>query len=238
VSTFQYQPELLARYPAIVGGIILGHGLQNGPTSAAIQEAYLSEQRHVLERIGQTSLSQLPSLSAWRSAFRGFGVDPTQYRGAAEALIRRLTKKGDIPSINQLVDIGNMISIRYALPVSVIDTRAIQGALTARFASGQERYTILGQSEVDHPEPGEVIFVDDSDLVFTRRWCWRQSEDSAAQDDTTSIIVTIEALHAGGAKEVATALRDMHTLLQIHAGGSYLTNILDAKHPVLSDEAI
>ena len=35
---------------------------------------------------------------------RGFGVDPTQHRTAAEALLRRLTKKGDIPSINMIKD--------------------------------------------------------------------------------------------------------------------------------------
>ncbi len=238
MSTFQYEPELLVRYPTIVGGVILAHDIHNGPTSAELREAYLTEQRQVLERIGQTPLSQLPSLAAWRTAFRGFGVDPTQYRSAAEALLRRLTKKGDIPCINQLVDIGNLISIRYALPVSVIDTRAIQGALTARFATGEERYTVLGKSEVDHPERGEVIFVDDSDLVFTRRWCWRQSEDSAAQNDTTSIIVTIEALHMHGEQEVTAALYEMQALLQTYAGGTYLTHILDAKDSILSDKTM
>ena len=47
-------------------------------------------------------------------AIRGFGVDPTQYRSAAEALLRRLSKSGEIPSINALVDLGNLVSIRYA----------------------------------------------------------------------------------------------------------------------------
>jgi DNA/RNA-binding domain of Phe-tRNA-synthetase-like protein len=236
VSTFQYQSELLARYPTIIGGIILAQNLHNAPTSPALQEIYLNEQRHVLERIGQTPLSQLPSIIAWRSAFRGFGVDPTQYRCAAEALLRRLTKKGDIPCINQLVDIGNLISIRYALPVSVIDTRAIQGPLMVRFANGQERYTVLGQSEVAHPDAGEVIFVDESDLVFTRRWCWRQSEASAAQHDTTSIIVTIEALHTEGREAVTSALEDMQSLLQTYAGSFSYSGILDANHPIISNE--
>ena len=78
-------------------------------------------------RIGETPLSQIPSLAAWRSVFRGFGLDPTQYRGAAEALLRRLTKKGEIPSVNTLVDIGNLVSIRYALPVALFDLRATTG---------------------------------------------------------------------------------------------------------------
>ncbi len=123
MSTFQYHADILARYPNVVGGVILAHGLTNGPTPERLLTAYQAEQRATLERLGDTPLSKLASLSAWRTAFRTFGVEPTQYRGAAEALLRRLTKKGDIPSINTLVDIGNLVSIRYALPVAVIDTR-------------------------------------------------------------------------------------------------------------------
>src|SRR5215831_774264 len=136
MTTFRYAPDLLVRYPAVIGGVLLASGLTNGPAP--------DEQRAALARSGDTPLSQIPSLAAWRSAFRGFGVDPTQYRCAAEALLRRLTKKGDIPSISTLVDIGNLVSIRYGLPVALFDTRAVVGALTVRFADGTERHTTLG----------------------------------------------------------------------------------------------
>src|SRR5215469_17637185 len=184
MTVFQYDSDLLKRYPAVVGGVILARGMTNGPAPIELQAAFIEEQQVTLQRIGSTPLSQIPSLVAWRAAFRSFGVDPTQYRSAAEALLRRLTKKGDIPSINTLVDLGNLVSIRYALPVAVFDTCALQGAVTVHFASGSERYTTLGEDEVDHPEPGEVVFSDETKLVVARRWCWRQSEQSAAQEDT------------------------------------------------------
>ncbi|MGH3626599.1 MAG: B3/B4 domain-containing protein, partial [Sciscionella sp.] len=113
---FQYHPEVLARYPQVVGGAILARDVTNGPTPASLQALYQAEQQRVLQQLGNTPLSQVESLAAWRRAFRGFGADPTRYRCASEALLRRLTKKGDIPSINLLVDIGNLVSIRYALP--------------------------------------------------------------------------------------------------------------------------
>src|SRR5579885_1730946 len=181
MTTFRYATELLARYPGVVGGVILASGMTNGPTPPGLLAAFQAEQQAVLNRLGDTPLSQLPALAAWRTAFRGFGVDPTQYRSAAEALLRRLTKKGDIPSINLLVDLGNLVSIRYALPVAFFDTRALHGPLTVRFADGSERYTLLGQpGAVEHPAPGEVIFADETGLVFAQRWCWRQSDESAA----------------------------------------------------------
>src|SRR5438270_13198800 len=135
---FQYHPDILTRYPQIVGGAILAQNVTNGPTPTRLQELYQAEQQLVLHRLGSTPLSQIESLAAWRRAFRGFGVDPTQYRSAAEAILRRLTKKGDIPSINTLVDIGNLVSIRYALPVAVFDTQDLEGAVTVHFADGTE----------------------------------------------------------------------------------------------------
>lgn len=235
--TFRYHPAIAERFPDVVGGVILARGMTNRPTPESLQAAYLAEQQTVLHKIGETPLSQIPSLAAWRGAFRKFGLDPTQYRSAAEALLRRLTKKGDIPSINTLVDIGNLVSIRYALPVAVFDTRALQGAVTVHFADGSERYTTLGESEEDHPEPGEVVFSDETKLVIARRWCWRQSEQSAAQIDTTQAIITVEAHHAQGRTDVQAALNDLLELLRKYAGGEFISSVLDAGHPVISDEA-
>lgn len=235
MSAFQYHPDILARYPDIVGGVIIAHNLSNGPTPERLLAAYQAEQKATLQRIGDTPLSKLPSLAAWRSAFRAFGVEPTQYRSAAEALLRRLTKKGDIPSINMLVDIGNLVSIRYALPVAVVDTRATQGPITVHFADGSERFTTLGQEEVDRPVPGEVVFSDDAGMGIARRWCWRQSEQSAAQIDTTDVIITVEGHHSGARQDIEAALTDLQELLTTYTKGSFQAGILDAHHPKISD---
>lgn len=230
---FEYHPDILARFPQVVGGAILARDVTNGPTPASLQALYQEEQQRVLQRIGDTPLSQIESLAAWRRAFREFGVDPTQYRSAAEALLRRLTKKGSIPNINLLVDIGNLVSIRYGLPVAVFERRALQGTVTVHFADGSERYSELGASEEDHPEPGEVVFSDETKLVVARRWCWRQSEPSAAVEQTRECVITIEAHHATGHADIEAALGDLLTLLNEYAGGTFISAILDVQHPAL-----
>ena len=234
MATFRYHPEVVARYPSVVGGVILAEGLSNGPTPDGLLAAYRTKQQAVRERIGRTPLSQIPSLAAWRTVFRGFGVDPTQYRSAAEALLRRLTKQGDIPSINRLVDLGNLVSIRYALPVAVFDTRLVQGAVTVHFAEGSERFTPLGQSGVENPEPGEVIFSDETGLVLARRWCWRQSDQSAARSDTATVVVTVEAHHDRARADVEAALDNLLELLTTYAGGNLTPGLLSAENPALA----
>ena len=223
---FRYDPAILGRFPRLAGGALLGLKMRNGPTPDCLRRLYLSEQQRTLERIGSTPLSEIESLAGWRVAFRQFGVDPTQYRSAAEALLRRLTKKGDIPSINTLVDICNLVSIRYALPVAAFDRAGLGGGITVRFARGDERFTPLGEPAEEHPEAGEVIFTADSGMVVARRWCWRQSQGSAVTEATQEAIFTIEAQHAGGRAGVEAALFDLLRLLEEYAGGEYQSELI------------
>ncbi len=211
---FRYAPGILERFPAVRGGVIHARGLSNGPSPEALARRFEAEQVAVRAMIGSTPLSDLPSLAAWRRTFRAFGVDPTGYRSAAEALLRRLTKQGAIPSIGTLVDIGNLVSIRHALPVAVFDQATVTGGTMVRIAGGEETFTDLGSGERESPEPGEVIFVDDAGLVSARRWCWRQSAESASRPETTEVLITVEAQHRDGADAVAAAVRDLELLLR------------------------
>jgi len=227
---FCYHPDLLERFPDICGGVILAHDLNNAPTPPDLLQAYQTEQRAVLYRIGEQPLSEIPSLAAWRAAFRLFGVDPTKYRSAAEALLRRLTKKGDIPSISALVDRCNLVSIRHALPVAAFDARALSGAVTVRFAAGDESFTAHDSPEPEQPEPGEVIFADPAGLVVARRWCWKQSLESTVELDTRSAILTVEAQHPGGQKDIQAALKDLSILLERFVGGNFRAGVLDKEN--------
>ena len=223
MARFSYDIDICRRFPAVVGGVIHATGLSNGPTPPALAQAIGAEAAAIRERIGSTPLSELPALAAWRRVFRGFGVDPTQYRSAAEALLRRLTKQGELPSINTLVDVANLVSIRHALPVAVLDLGGIAGGITVRLARGHERWIDLGSSTTERPEPGEVVFVDEADVICARRWCWRQSLASAARDDTTAVLITVEGHHEAAATDVWRALGDLEALLRAHAEPASLT---------------
>lgn len=233
MTHFQYDEKIIENYPNIIGGVIITSGMSNPPTSDELKSGYLLEQEAVKNRIGDTPLSELASLSAWRKAISAFGVSPTKYRSAAEALLRRLTKKGDIPIINTLVDIGNLVSIRYGLPVAIFDTRQIEGAIRVHYSDGTEKYIELGNDAILHPEVGEVIFSDDKQMVIARRWCWRQSATSAANDNTTHAVITVEAHHDTAPEDIQNSVNDLLSLLETYAGGTYQSAILTADHPAI-----
>jgi hypothetical protein len=149
--------------------------------------------------------------------------------------LRRLSKQGNLPSINTLVDIGNVVSIRYAMPVAVFDLAGIAGLTTVRFATGAERFTDLGSSASVHPDPGEVIFVDGDDVVSARRWCWRQSAQSATSATTVEALIVVEGNHDDAGRDVAAALADLTALLAAHqprsGTASYLLTPADPTLP-------
>lgn len=210
---FGYAPAIIERYPTIRAGVIHATGLSNGPSPDAFLGEYAVEQRTAAERLDRVAIADLASIAAWRRVFSSFGAKPTQYRNAAEALLRRLGKQGGIGSVNQLVDIGNLVSIRHALPIAVCDQTHVVGGTVVRFATGTENFSDLGSSEGAHPFPGEVIFADDADVVSARRWCWRQSAQSATRPSTTEAVIVVEGHHADAAEDVASALGDLASLL-------------------------
>jgi DNA/RNA-binding domain of Phe-tRNA-synthetase-like protein len=211
---FAYDDAIVQRYPTIRAGVILAFGLTNGPIPPGLLDEYRAEQRAASERLEATaSLADLPPIAAWRRVFSEFGAKPTKYRNAAEALLRRLLKHGDVPAINTLVDIGNLVSIRYALPVAVFDRGNINGPITVSFATGAEPFNDLGSTGSVHPDPGEVIFVDGKGVVSARRWCWRQSAGSATGAATTDALIVVEGHHDTADRDAESALADLASLL-------------------------
>ena len=87
---FAYDPAITDRFPSIRAGVVAASGLSNGPSPEELAEKYHAEQADALERFATRPISETPSVSAWRRAFSAFGVKPTQYRSAVEALLRRL----------------------------------------------------------------------------------------------------------------------------------------------------
>jgi DNA/RNA-binding domain of Phe-tRNA-synthetase-like protein len=229
---FGYDSAIVERFPTIRAGVVHATGLAVGPSPPQLLERYRVAQEACSTRLRTSPIAEIPSIEAWRRAFSAFGAKPTQYRSAVEALLRRLSKQGDIPSVNNLVDLGNMISICYDLPVAAFDVAALAGPLTVRFAAGTESFTDLGSSETGHPDPGEVVFVDPAGVVSARRWCWRQSADSATDPSTVEALIVIEGLHDDAASDVPAALTELTSLLTSHQPASNVTSqLLSANKP-------
>jgi len=84
-----------------------------------------------------------PPVAAMRKLFRAAGCDPTRYRPASEALLRRLVKGAELPSIHPLVDINNCLSAQIAVPCCVMTEGSLGNSLVFRVGMEGESYESL-----------------------------------------------------------------------------------------------
>lgn len=219
---FSYHPEIVERYPTIRAGVVYAEGLVNAVSPEGLLNEYRAQQLVTAAEMAGVSPGAVDSIAAWRRVFAGFGAKPTKYRSAAEALLRRLSKHGALISMNLLVDIANLVSIRWRLPVAVMNQASVAGSTVVRFAEGNEQFTELGSSRAVPPAPGEVIFADEEGVVSARRWCWRQSAQSAAVPDTAAALYTVEGHHRDAEEETAAAAEELVRLLSIYQPQAWL----------------
>ncbi|MFI5486193.1 B3/4 domain-containing protein [Micromonospora echinaurantiaca] len=199
---FQHSPEVWAAHPGLVAGLLYAEGVAGKPR-ADLPLAELHEAAR--QRLAGGTEASFPEIQAWRRAFARMGLAPTRYRCASESLLRRLRTEGELPEVHPLVDLGNAVSAAYAIPVGILDVARIGGGIEVRPAHGDERYLTFAGAE-EHPDPGEVIFADPDGRAHARRWTNRQSGWSAVRDDTATILVVVEAMHDGAARDVPRVL--------------------------------
>jgi len=151
---FQHSAGLWRDFPALVPGVLYAEGITADAAVSTDRFEAIAK-----ARLADRQESEFPEIQAWRRAFATMGLKPTQYRCAAESLLRRFRKEGSLPRLHPLVDLCNAVSLAFAVPVAVFDAAQVTWPLEVRYAAGDEDYlTFSGDTE--HPAAGEVIFAD------------------------------------------------------------------------------
>ena len=108
---------------------------------ARVQEILkLPEPRVILES---------PQITATRAAYKALGKDPARYRGSAEALLRRVIAGKDLPQINAVVDVINLVSVESRLPIGLYDVAHVSGDIVFRAGRAGETYKGIGKYDLN-----------------------------------------------------------------------------------------
>jgi DNA/RNA-binding domain of Phe-tRNA-synthetase-like protein len=199
---FNHSPDIWMQCPELVPGVLFARGINTRASVSAQVARFTATAR---ARLDDGNESALHEIQAWRRIFARMGLQPTKYRCASEALLRRLRKEDALPRLHPLVDLCNAISAAFAIPIAVFDLSKITGDMEVRHAAGTERYqTFAGETE--HPEVQEVIYADQGGNAHARRWTNRQSSLSAVGAATRAVMIVAEAVHE-------SAFEDMRILL-------------------------
>ena len=92
------------------------------------------------------SLKEMTSIAATRSVYRACGKDPSRYRPASEALIRRMLQGKTLYQRDTLVDLVNLASIAYGYSIGGFDAdRFVGDTLTLGVGRAGEPYEGIGR---------------------------------------------------------------------------------------------
>ena len=96
------------------------------------------------------SLKQVSGIAATRHVYRICGKDPSRYRPASEALIRRLLLGKSLYQVNTLVDLINLASIAYGYSIGGFDANQFVGdTLTLGVGRKDEPYEGIGRGIIN-----------------------------------------------------------------------------------------
>jgi DNA/RNA-binding domain of Phe-tRNA-synthetase-like protein len=226
---FSHVPEIWRRFPRLVPGLIVVKGIHTDTKGQRYIDRWYDRAR---ERLGNQSEGEMPEIAAWRRVYSQMGLKPTKYRSASEALLRRFKREHDLPKLHPLVDLCNAASLAFALPVAVFDLRNVDGFIEVRPAIGTEEYLSF-QEEIEHPDPGEIIFADAAEHAHARRWTFRQSRRSVVGTGTEKVVIVSEGVHERAGEDVPALLAELGEAITVLWNKPEVQAILTSTSPRL-----
>lgn len=233
--TYRIAPDVFSVHPAYCRGVAVFSKVSNEHSSPEL-ERLLRDTESALRSKVSGNVAEHPHVAAWREAYREFGTKPSEHRSSIEAMARRVLKPEELPSINRLVDIGNVISLRYLLPAGVHPLWGGNEAFELRRTQVGDTFVPSGSEKVELPDEREIVLADGHE-VLTRRWTWRQAAGTQTLPDTTRVFFNVDGLAPVSRQDVAAALRDVEQMVKAYcAGVAARIDILDATNPAMSVE--
>ena len=226
LMNFYIEPSVIEKYPELKVGVLILKGIENKGNAEEISELMDATFAKVKAHFEGRELTKEPKIADWREAYKSFGYKPASYRCSAEALLRRVIGDKGLPSINPVVNLYNLISIKHSLPAGADDLDHIDGGIRLAMAKGGEPFTTLGSREEAKAQEGEIIYRDDVE-VLCKAWNWRECDKSKITEETKNVSLVIEGLEHTSPGEIVKALKELSTLIQKYCGGKAELYYLD-----------
>jgi len=211
MGTLTIDPALKAKCPRTALGFLTA-GVRAAESPASLLDEMRARESELLRLREPHVVLESPRIKATREGYKALGKDPARYRGAAEALLRRLITGKSFPQINAVVDIINLVSVESRLPIGLYDLGNVKGNIV--FRAGRPGETYKGIGKYDLNLEGLPVFADDAGPHGSPT---SDSERTMVTSATTRVAAIL--ISFGGAEGLEASCQRMSTLLQRYAGG-------------------
>ncbi|WP_243674884.1 phenylalanine--tRNA ligase beta subunit-related protein [Vulcanisaeta distributa] len=183
------------------GKVFVGVGIVRNVKNSEYPSVLLSmiddAVREVRSKYSLDRLKDDPIIRYYRDFYwHELGIDPTKQRPAQEALLRRILRGEDLPRINPMVDIGNVASIKFLVPIGLYDIDSFGGKdLVIRYARDGEVFNPIGSPQ--RALTRNQIILSTVDGLILHVYPYRDSEITRIRPETRNVLIVT----AGGVLE-------------------------------------
>ena len=220
--------------PTLCVGVVVAREVNNTlPRHPEVDELLDAAIADAEKHLAGIKASDDPRVQPYRKAFSALGMSPSRYPSSNIALLRRIAKGKGLWRVNPIVDLGNVISISYGLPLGAHAMDLTHETLELRFSREDDVFLELGATEPDPTlAPGELVYASGR-FVQTRRWTWRQSENGKVDASTREVVFPIDGFADTNATHVRSACGELADHLTSIFGCSAEVLFADADHPTV-----
>ena len=210
---FFVENEVFEKLDNVCFGVVVARGIDNVTNKSEIKDMLESNISSICEQIANQNVKEHPRIVPYRDAFIKLGFNPNKFAPSVEALITRIAKKGQLPVINNVVDLANAVSIKHILPIGAHDIDLLKDQITVRLSVAGDSFSPFGVSEPEALEPGELVYASGNNIK-TRRWIWRQSDEGKITENSTNIFFPIDGFVDVNCASVTGARDELGQLLK------------------------
>lgn len=209
---FKVYSEVFEKIPDLCFGAVAAYNIDNKGVNEDIYELLENEMEVLREKLEGCNLKEYKQIIPYREAFVSLNINPNKFRSSIEAMSKRIQGGSKLPSINPVVDLVNVISLKYVLPLGAHDMDALEDEISVRFAVKGDNFIPLGTEDIEEVDTGELIYAD-TKRVRTRRWIWRQSEIGKITGSSKNIFFPIDGFSSKNKENVVAASQELSELL-------------------------
>ncbi len=158
--------------------------------------------------------SAIPGLQEARNLYKSFGMDPSRHRPSSEALLRRVLKGKDLYHISNAVDVCNLASLLFLLPIGMYDLDRIEGDAVLRVGGEGEEYPGIRKGPV-HLAGRLGLFDDEGGFGSPTS----DSARTCVSDSTTRLLAVIMATAAYSPDKLSAHVNRLGDLFVRYCGG-------------------
>ncbi len=209
-------------FPNLRIGILL---IRNADNSWDGKESKINElKRLAVASIDWEKASQ--RMEEWKQIYRKFGTNPKKKVPTLNALLKR-SEKG-LPAISPIVDIYLAHELMHLFPLGGYDLDKVNGDIFLRFSQGNEKFVAIGGKEEKTYE-GEIVYAD-NEKVLTRRWNYKDCEQSKITEETSNAMLMAEApLETMPTDELMAMMKSLSSWIEKLTGAETFAIILDVR---------